>query len=243
MEWLWMIIVICFILVLFYITHIANTYRRNYYHNQINQIEIEGIYMNESMTQRSEIYKDNTYYRHHKQNTSSVVDILWEEVPTKCMCHHNPCTCPKTFHDLSNQHKKAIVTLSSIHIYEDDKCIETLQRSTTVCPISPTPPPSKATLHLYEIVSIKPEEQEQFITVLNNKRVCATQNDWNLTNTSILVKGFFIMDSAGTCFYTVSNEQMEIVLSSYEKIPSIMPRIISINEIENRTFLGAMIIM
>jgi hypothetical protein len=239
MEGLWIItILLCWIIVLWCITYIGNTYQRAYYQHQTQQIEIEGIYMNEDNSQRSVLHKENNHYRHHKQNTSNVVDIFWEEVKQPCVCNQKQCVCPKQLRDLSNDYKKAIVSISSIDIYEDDTHIETLHRSTIMCPISATPPPSKSTLHLYEIVTIVEEQREELIPLLNSKRVCASQNDWNLTVTSFLVRGFFIIDTAGTCFYTVSNDQMEVILLWKEEI---VPRVISIDELRDRTFLGSMI--
>jgi hypothetical protein len=197
------------------------------------------MYRNEKL-QRSTISKlENDTYQYHKQNTSTSTDIIWKKESHTCTCHSDPCTCTITFINTSKDEEemKAVLEKNTIYIYYSDILIDTLYRSSEVCPHITTPVPTLNVLDLYELITIHKEEYNEMVQLLSDKRICATTNDWNMTSSEFMAKGIFIMDRAGTCFYYVPYETMELIKIWKENV---MPRIVSVNELQHRTFLGSM---
>ena len=192
--------------------------------NKLQHIySFEGDYMSQEQQERVTIRKQHSSYKLHRQGLSSVLDQIW--------IHQSDN------HYRSEEEDTAVLDQDTILVYRHGEFYETLVRIKTYCKNSPTPLPTDENCkQYYDVVMVHSYDQERLEQLLTQTRHCATVNDWNLTKSSIMARGAFVLDHAKTCFYFMSNDRLSIL----QHRTKLIPRLAILDEFQDRCFLGAM---
>lgn len=230
MQELWYVVIL--ILGMFGVYYLVQMYH-NSANKNFHQEGISGIYMSEAKSAAHHIRTDRRHdnqYIHHQQGTAVFQDETWVRRPGTSMYMINA-----TSYAIAED-------MNTVHIYEDQKRIDTLYRNKQSCPMLKGEFPTYSNFEkYYDLVNVEPLQVDQLAEVLHKKKACAVIEDFNIHvggphANEYMARGYFAMDKKRTCYFYVPGEVISIIMFQSK----INQQTVDIQYFRDALFAGAM---